>query len=61
MAVATRTLENFIAGRWVPASSDRTVDDVNPADTRQQNRTDQRKDKDKGIRRLLRAIFGDGH
>jgi alpha-ketoglutaric semialdehyde dehydrogenase len=32
MAVATKTLENFIAGRWVPASSDETVDDLNPAD-----------------------------
>src|SRR3954447_10574669 len=32
MAVATRTLENFIAGRWVSPSSDRTVPDVNPAD-----------------------------
>jgi acyl-CoA reductase-like NAD-dependent aldehyde dehydrogenase len=32
MAVATRTLENFVGGRWVSASSDRTVDDVNPAD-----------------------------
>lgn len=32
MAVATRTLENFVGGRWVEASSDRTVDDVNPAD-----------------------------
>jgi alpha-ketoglutaric semialdehyde dehydrogenase len=32
MAMATGTLENFIHGRWVPASSDRTVDDVNPAD-----------------------------
>ena len=27
-----RTLENFIGGRWVPASTDETVDDVNPAD-----------------------------
>jgi len=32
MAVATRILENFVGGRWVPASSDRTVDDLNPAD-----------------------------
>src|SRR5438105_4786732 len=32
MAVATRTLENFIGGTWVPATSDRTVDDLNPAD-----------------------------
>ena len=32
MAVATRILENFIGGRWVPASSDGTVDDLNPAD-----------------------------
>ena len=32
MAVATRTLENFINGSWVAASSDRTTDDVNPAD-----------------------------
>jgi aldehyde dehydrogenase (NAD+) len=30
--VATGTLENFIGGRWVPASSDRTIDDLNPAD-----------------------------
>ena len=32
MTVATRTLENFIAGQWVAASSDRTIDDLNPAD-----------------------------
>jgi alpha-ketoglutaric semialdehyde dehydrogenase len=32
MTVATRTLENFIGGQWVAASSDGTVDDVNPAD-----------------------------
>jgi len=32
MAVATRTLENFIGGTWVPATSDRTVEDLNPAD-----------------------------
>jgi acyl-CoA reductase-like NAD-dependent aldehyde dehydrogenase len=32
MAVATRTLENFIGGTWVPARSDRTVEDLNPAD-----------------------------
>ena len=32
MAVAAGTLENFIGGRWVPASSDRTIDDLNPAD-----------------------------
>jgi hypothetical protein len=34
-----------------------------PNEDNQQNRTDQRKQKDreKGIRRLLRAIFGDGH
>jgi alpha-ketoglutaric semialdehyde dehydrogenase len=32
MAVATRTLENFIGGRWVPVSTGRTTDDVNPAD-----------------------------
>ena len=32
-----------------------------PNDNNQQNRTDQRKEREKGIRRLLRAIFGDGH
>src|SRR5919108_283566 len=32
MAIATRTLENFIGGRWVPSEADRTIDDVNPAD-----------------------------
>src|SRR5438093_2930735 len=32
MAVATQTLENFIGGTWVPATTDRTVDDLNPAD-----------------------------
>jgi acyl-CoA reductase-like NAD-dependent aldehyde dehydrogenase len=32
MAVATRTLENFIGGRWLAASTGRTADDVNPAD-----------------------------
>ncbi|MGH3029161.1 MAG: aldehyde dehydrogenase family protein [Gaiellaceae bacterium] len=32
MSVDTRTLQNFIGGRWVPASTDETVDDVNPAD-----------------------------
>ncbi len=32
MSVDTRTLENFIGGRWVPASTDETIDDVNPAD-----------------------------
>jgi acyl-CoA reductase-like NAD-dependent aldehyde dehydrogenase len=32
MAVATQTLENFIGGTWVPATSDQTVEDLNPAD-----------------------------
>ena len=32
MAIATRTLENFIGGRWVPSEANRTIDDVNPAD-----------------------------
>ena len=32
MAVAVRTLENFIGGRWVTATADDSVDDVNPAD-----------------------------
>ena len=32
MAVTTRILENFIGGRWVPASGGGTVDDLNPAD-----------------------------
>jgi acyl-CoA reductase-like NAD-dependent aldehyde dehydrogenase len=32
MAVTTRILENFIGGRWAAASSDGTVDDLNPAD-----------------------------
>ena len=32
MAVAVRTLENFIGGRWVAATADDSVDDVNPAD-----------------------------
>jgi len=32
MAIATRTLQNFVGGEWIEASSDRTVADVNPAD-----------------------------
>jgi aldehyde dehydrogenase (NAD+) len=32
VSVTTRTLENFVGGRWVSASTDRTVDDLNPAD-----------------------------
>ncbi len=32
MAAAVRTLENFIGGRFVAATADTTVDDVNPAD-----------------------------
>jgi aldehyde dehydrogenase (NAD+) len=32
MAVATRTLENYIGGEWVSPSADGTIDDVNPAD-----------------------------
>ena len=32
MAVAVRTLKNFIAGRWVAAATDDAVHDVNPAD-----------------------------
>jgi len=32
MATTVRTLENFIGGRWVAATADDTVDDVNPAD-----------------------------
>jgi alpha-ketoglutaric semialdehyde dehydrogenase len=33
MTVSTiRTLENFVGGCWVPASTDGTVDDLNPAD-----------------------------
>ena len=32
MAVATRTLDNFIGGRWVPATTEGTVDDLNPAE-----------------------------
>jgi acyl-CoA reductase-like NAD-dependent aldehyde dehydrogenase len=32
MAVATRTLENFIGGRGVPAPTEGTVDDLNPAE-----------------------------
>jgi len=31
MAVGTRTLENFVAGSWTPASGEGAVDDVNPA------------------------------
>jgi aldehyde dehydrogenase (NAD+) len=29
---AARMLENFVGGAWVPSSSDRAVDDLNPAD-----------------------------
>ena len=32
MSAAIRTLENFVGGRWVPASTDDAVDDLNPAD-----------------------------
>lgn len=32
MAVSVRTLDNFIGGRWVAATADDAVDDVNPAD-----------------------------
>jgi aldehyde dehydrogenase (NAD+) len=32
MGTAAETLENFIGGRWVRASSEATVDDLNPAD-----------------------------
>lgn len=32
MSVATKTLDNFIGGKWVPASTDDALDDVNPAD-----------------------------
>ena len=33
MTVSTiRTLENFVGGCWVPASTDATVDDLDPAD-----------------------------
>ncbi len=32
MAVAVRTLENFIGGSWVAATTNDAVDDVNPAD-----------------------------
>jgi aldehyde dehydrogenase (NAD+) len=31
MAIATRTLENFVAGSWTRASGDGAVEDVNPA------------------------------
>jgi aldehyde dehydrogenase (NAD+) len=32
VSAAVRTLENFVGGRWVPASTDDAVDDLNPAD-----------------------------
>jgi acyl-CoA reductase-like NAD-dependent aldehyde dehydrogenase len=32
-SAAVPTFQNFIAGRWVPAASGATFDDVNPADT----------------------------
>ena len=32
MSAAVRTLENFVGGRWVAASTEDAVDDLNPAD-----------------------------